>query len=471
MPVRPDDFTSFSELKTVTGSRRGKDLQALAADWQDGCMLRLLLALVLLAPLSVSLAAPPNIVMIISDDHAWTDYGFMGHPIVATPHLDKLASQSLTFKNGYVPSSLCCPSLATMITGKFPHQHRITGNDPAVDQSGPVGRPKLRNPAFAAGRERMKALIRSTPTLPRLLGTHQGYRSQQTGKWWLGGYADGGFTEGMTGGDPARGGRHGDAGLNIGRKGMEPIYDFIRQSTADQKPFLVWYAPLLPHDPHTPPEALLAKYRDKVPSLHIARYLAMVEWFDQTCGELLGFLDRENLSENTIVVYVADNGWIQNPDNPRYAPRSKQSPYDGGLRTPIMLRWPGKIQPAMPPATAHSIDLMPTLLKASGVAVPEGCPGIDLLDPAAVAARDTIFGDCYDHDMVDFDAPAKSLKWRWCRQGDWKLILPTPRVPDAVPELYNLAVDPKELNNLATSEATRRDALVQRLDAWWTPDP
>ncbi len=433
-------------------------------------MLRLLLAFCLTL-LPAAAAAPPNIVMIISDDHAWTDYGFMGHPLVATPHLDKLASQSLCFKKGYVPSSLCCPSLATVITGKYPHQHRITGNDPAVDQAGREGQPKLKNPAFAAGRERMKSLIRATPTLPRLLGEQLGYRSQQTGKWWLGGYADGGFTEGMTAGDPAHGGRHGDAGLNIGRKGMEPIYDFIRRSTKDEKPFLVWYAPLLPHDPHTPPEAILAKYRDKVPSIHVARYLAMVEWFDQTCGELMGFLDQEKLAENTIVVYVSDNGWIQNPDNPKFAPRSKQSPYDGGLRSPIMFRWPGKTAPSLPGGLAHTIDLMPTLLKACGLAVPEGCPGIDLLDPAAVAARDTIFGECYDHDMVDFDAPAKSLKWRWCRQGDWKLIQPTSRVPGAVPELYNLAADPMEQTNLATSESARRDALLQRLDQWWKPAP
>lgn len=427
----------------------------------------LILWLTLLAA-GASTPKPPNIVMIISDDHAWTDYGFMGHPLVATPHLDRLAAQSLCFKKGYVPSSLCCPSLASIITGKYPHQHRITGNDPAVDGQSTPGQPKRDNPAFASGRERMKTLIRGTPTLPRLLGG-AGYRSLQTGKWWLGHYADGGFTEGMTEGDPAHGGRHGDAGLNIGRQGMEPIYDFIRHRTEDQKPFLVWYAPLMPHDPHTPPEEILAKYRGKVPSLHIARYLAMIEWFDQTCGELLDFLDREKLAENTIVVYASDNGWIQNPDNPRFAPRSKQSPYDGGLRTPLMLRWPAKIQPSMPAAAVHTIDLMPTLLKACGLPVPEDCPGIDLLDSAAVASRQTLFGECYDHDMTDLDAPAKSLKWRWARQGDWKLILPTPRVPDAVPELYDLANDPMERTNLAASEIQRLANLRATIDQWWTP--
>src|SRR5690606_35500232 len=72
----------------------------------------------------------PNIVMILSDDQAWTDYGFMGHKVIATPHLDQLASESATFLNGYVPTSLCRPSLATLISGLYPHQHKITGNDP-----------------------------------------------------------------------------------------------------------------------------------------------------------------------------------------------------------------------------------------------------------------------------------------------------------------------------------------------------
>src|SRR5919109_394732 len=91
------------------------------------CFTALVLALTLTVPAQ---AGPPNVVMIIGDDQGWTDYGFMGHPHVKTPHLDRLASEGLLFKRGYVPSSLCRPSLATMITGLYPHQHRLTSNDP-----------------------------------------------------------------------------------------------------------------------------------------------------------------------------------------------------------------------------------------------------------------------------------------------------------------------------------------------------
>ncbi|RYD29260.1 MAG: sulfatase, partial [Verrucomicrobiaceae bacterium] len=258
---------------------------------------------------------------------------------------------------------------------------------------------------------------------------------------------------------------------NIGRKGLEPVFDFIRRATADSTPFLVWYAPMMPHLPHDPPAELLAKYLDRVPSPHMARYLAMVEWFDRTCGELLDFLDREKLADNTVVVYLCDNGWIQQPDTPEFAPRSKQSPYEGGLRTPIMLRWPGKIAPSMPAAPVSSIDLMPTLLKACGVPVPEGCSGLDLLDLAALSARQSLFGACFDHDMMDLSEPASSLKWRWCRAGDWKLILPSPRLPDGRPELYDLSQDSGELKNLAEDQPSRLADLTSRVNAWWDVRP
>src|SRR5262249_28380009 len=97
---------------------------------------------------------------------------------------------------------------------------------------------------------------------------------------------------------------------------------------------------MIAQPPPNPPAPLPRKYKDKTPSIHMARYWAMVEWFDETCGQLLDHLDKQGQAENTIVLYLADNGWIQDPDAPRFAPKSKQSPYDGGVRTPLMVRWP-----------------------------------------------------------------------------------------------------------------------------------
>jgi arylsulfatase A-like enzyme len=432
---------------------------------------RLVLGLTLLSGIaanSVAAERRPNIVMIVSDDHAWTDYSFMGHAQVKTPRLDQLASQSLTFTRGYVPSSLCCPSLVTMITGLYPHQHRITSNDPPLPV-GKRGAAANQDPEYLAQRQQMIGFIDDIPTLPRTLASH-GYMSLQTGKWWQGHFSRGGFTHGMSLGEPEKGGRHGDAGLEIGRKTMQPIYDFISEAQREQKPFFVWYAPLLPHDPHTPPERLLAKYRDQTPSLQVAKYWAMVEWFDETCGQLLDHLEQEQLAEDTIVVYLADNGWIQNPDAPRFAPRSKQSQYDGGLRTPIMIRWPGKIEPKKSPSLALSIDLAPTLLHAVGLQPTDAMKGIDLLDEQAVAARKTIFGECFTHHAVDIQRPETSLRWRWAINGNFKLIVPhLANEPSSEIELYDLAGDPFEKNNLASQEAPRVAELDRALDSWWQP--
>jgi uncharacterized sulfatase len=405
---------------------------------------------------------PPNIVLIISDDHGWTDYGLMNHPQVQTPHLDRLASQSLVFRRGYVPSSLCCPSLASIITGLYPHQNKITCNDPPAAPPGTKPGQYQRSAAFLEGREVMNRHLDAVPTLPRLLA-EQGYASLQTGKWWQGDYRRGGFTHGMTTGQ-----RHGDAGLDIGRKTMQPIFDFVREAKDRQQPFFVWYAPMMPHDPHTPPERLLAKYRPLTPSLHVARYWAMVEWFDETCGQLLDNLDQQHVADNTIVVYVTDNGWTQNPEKPG-PQRSKLTPYDAGLRTPIMVRWPGKVAPRSSAEFAMSIDLVPTLLAALGRKPTPEMQGVNLLDDTALQARKTVFGECFTHNAVDLNDPAQNLRYRWIMEGRWKLIVPAGQAETKKLELYDVVADPHERNELAAQNGEIVAALSRKLDDWWNP--
>ncbi len=401
-------------------------------------------------------AETPNVVLIISDDQAWTDYGFMGHEAIETPRLDQLAGESLVFKRGYVPSSLCRPSLATMVTGLYPHQHKITSNDP----------PLPRGPQFLKLRQQMIDNIDRVPTLPRMLA-EKGYLSHQSGKWWEGHYSRGGFTHGMTHGDPKRGGRHGDEGLTIGRQGLQPIFDFIDE--AGEKPFFIWYAPFLPHAPHTPPQRLFDKYKDKTDSPSVARYWAMCEWFDETCGQLLDYLDEKKLADNTIVLYVADNGWIQDPKGNGYAPRSKRSQYDGGLRTPIMIRWPGKVKPAIDDEhPVLSNDLAPTILTACGLQPTKEMPGVNLLDAVAVASRETIFGEVFLHNAKDIEQPASSLQYRWCINGWWKLIVPNAtNVAGGKIELYNLKADPFEKSNLADKDSDVVAKLRASIEAWW----
>jgi uncharacterized sulfatase len=418
------------------------------------------IALALLLPCpALAREGPPNVVLIISDDQGWTDYGFMGHKEVKTPHLDRLARQGRVFPRGYVPASLCCPSLATILTGLYPHQHRITSNDPPNPKRLPAAQ-FYRSEDFTSGREVMNRHLEAVDTLPRLLAK-KGYRSLQTGKWWQGSYRRGGFTSGMT-----KGQRHGDDGLIIGRKTMQPIYDFIASARKDDKPFFVWYAPMMPHEPHNPPPRLLDRYKTRTKSLPVARYWAMVEWFDETCGALLDHLDREKLADSTLVLYLADNGWVQNPEGRGFV-RSKRSPYDAGLRTPIVLRWPGKVKPGKSDALAISIDLVPTVLAAVGLKPTPAMQGIDLLDEKALSRRKTIFGECFTHDAVDLDRPAASLQWRWVIDERWKLIVPRSGTGS---ELYDIVADPDDRMDLAAKEPERARELRKKLDGWWKPE-
>lgn len=431
------------------------------------------LTLGLVAFANVSNATPPNIVLILSDDQSWTDYGFMGHEIIETPNLDKLAARSATFARGYVPTALCRPSLATLVTGQYVHQHLVSGNDPS---------PKLAKPGSPednALRERVIAHTDGKPTLPRLL-TQNGYLAHQSGKWWEGSYQRGGFTHGMTRGFPEKGGRHGDDGLKIGREGMKPIFDFVDSATKEEKPFFLWYAPFMPHTPHTPPERLFKKYRALVDSDYVAKYYAMCEWFDETCGELVDFIDQKGLTENTMFVYICDNGWIQSVDNGKYAPRSKQSPNEGGVRQPILLSWPGVIKPGVREELVSSIDLMPTMLSAAGIEVPKGLPGIDLMPAVrdrAPIERDTIFGETCAHDIADVDDPEASLLYRWCIQGKWKLLLTYdgevnryasshPRT-EKRPQLFDLMADPHEDQNLAAQNPEVVANLAKKIADWY----
>jgi uncharacterized sulfatase len=424
----------------------------------------------------------PNIVFIISDDQGAGDYGFAGHPHLQTPHLDKLASQSLTFSRGFVPTSVCCPSLASIITGLYPHQHKVTANDPPLPPGikGKGGRgstPELTS--------QWNGMLDQVPTLPRLLAS-VGYLSFQTGKWWQGDYSRGGFTHGMS-----QGSRHGDAGLTIGREGMKPIYDFIADARRQEKPFFVWYAPFMPHTPHTPPERLFQKYKAKTNSPHMARYWAMCEWFDETCGELLDHIEREKLADNTIVIYVTDNGWVQSPTTEGFAPKSKTTPFDAGHRTPIMIRWPGHVKPLHSTLLASSIDIVPTVLNALQLPIPQGIKGINLLDTKAVESRRYVFGEDFTIRSQTLDDPAANVLWRWGTDGRWRLILPrtfeaqgalktippdnylrtylATALEAAQPMLYDLETDPQEKNDIANQHPEIVAALRSQIDTHWSP--
>jgi arylsulfatase A-like enzyme len=409
------------------------------------------LTVLLLAATSLS-AQRPNVVLIIGDDQAFGDYGFMGHETIRTPNLDRLSKEGALFTRGYVPTALCRPSLASLATGRWPHRHGVTGNDPKR----------------GTNRQRMVDLFKKSPTVASILG-EIGYRSLQTGKWWEGNHKVGGFTHGMTHGDTKRRGRHGDLGLQIGRKGLKEIFDFIAEGKKDE-PFFVWYAPFLPHTPHNPPARLLKKYAKKGRSKFVAKYYAMCEWFDETCGQLLDHLLEKDLEKNTVVLFVSDNGWIQKKEKRGFAPRSKRSPYEGGVRTPIIVKWPGKVPVGRHDMPVSSIDLVPTMLRACGADVPKTADGVDLLPlcRGEVKKRGPIFGAAFTHDIVELGRPERSLVARFVVHGRWKLVWHA--TAKSKIELFDVVADPHETKDLAGENGEQVKQLRAKVDGWWAVD-
>jgi uncharacterized sulfatase len=230
---------------------------------------------------------------------------------------------------------------------------------------------------------------------------------------------------------------------------------------------------MLPHAPHTPPKELLEKYSKVAPTNAVARYWACVEWFDRSCGEVLAEVEKRGARENTIVVYVTDNGWIQDPQTPnRFAPLSKMTPYEGGIRTPIMISWPGTLKPRRDSEhLACTIDVWPTLAALMKRPVPTDLPGVNLADEAAAGKTRPIFGEQYTHDVLDVANPTRSMEHRWVIEGNWKLIDPNPLKGEngKLPELYQLRDDPDEKVNRSAEEPAKVAALMQVLAQQWKP--
>lgn len=445
--------------------------------------------------LSGQAADRPNIVYIISDDQTWSDYGYMGNGSVHTPNLDRLAARSARFPNGYLTTSVCRPSLVTLMTGLYPHRHLVHFNH------GPPGNAAFNRiataKAYVETRSAEFELIRRVPTLPRLLA-EAGYRCLQTGKFWEGHWKNGGFTEGMTTftGPPASqtygGGRklpggeivahgNGDHGLAIGRETMEPIEDFILDCEAEEIPWLVWYAPYLPHQPHDSPERFyeVAKVKPGVDP-HELPYYAAIAQFDETVGRLIRFVEANSDPENTIFVFVADNGWSPSkqpekarPEEFAHTKTSKRAPFDEGVRSPILVRWDGRVAPATHPEPVSSIDIVPTLLKAAGL--PEtawsAMPGVDLLgghDPERA-----VFGEIYPGDASVLGHPERDIAYLWVRKGNHKLIVPYGDRPwggylDGE-ALFDVVEDPREQRNRIgeAGVATVAEDLRATLEQWW----
>jgi len=417
-----------------------------------------------------SFAAPPNVILIVADDLGWADLGCCGSQFHQSPNLDKLAAQGMRFTQAYAAAPVCSPTRAALMTGKSPARLGLTRHlAPRPQPSG-----KLVEPPQPA------ALPPGETTVAEVL-RRQGYATGIVGKWHLGHDAAGPQARGFDfvfGGDDQGLPRsyfspYGIPKMPDGPKG-EYLTDrltaeagrFLDESKA--RPFLLVLTHFAPHVPLQAPADLVAKYRAKPKQGGQGNptYAAMLEKLDDSVGGILDKLDALKLTENTVVIFTSDNGGTIHHAITSNAPLrgGKTEVYEGGLRVPLLVRWPGKVRAgATCDVPVVSMDLPRTILALSGAQPGAGefCDGEDLApvlaDSRQELRRDALFFH-YPH-YHDYGAkPAGAM-----RAGDWKLI---EHYEDGALELFNLRDDPGETKNLVTENPAKVKQLHERFTAW-----
>ena len=405
----------------------------------------------------------PNIILIIGDDHGYPYFGFMGSKYVKTPNLDTLAHSGVLFKNGFVPDNHCRPALQSLITGMLPHNFnrkrdsikQVKKEDDSILKMSQKSKEKW-------GENFNYHALKYFQTMPGEL-SKLGYNSFQSGKWWEFHYEYGGFTDGMTTGwrRETHNGRNwfqqfmGGEGTDIGRISNKPIFDFIDKNKSD--PFFIWYAPQLPHYPFDAPEKYRQLYSKTGFSKSAIEYYANCTWFDDSVGELVSYLKRKNLFENTLFIYVNDNGWEQEPhqeffDDPMRShnggDKGKLSVFDQSYKTPIIFSWKNKIYPDIKDnSLIHSADIPATILDFAGSNKSKMNHGVsfkDVIEGKVQEHRNIIIGN--SNKIRDNQDPmGRDVETYWGRDKKWFY---KSNLTDQTNALYNIIDDPFCTNNV-----------------------
>lgn len=423
----------------------------------------------------------PNIILLVGDDQGYPYFGFMGADYVYTPNMDKLAASGMLFTQGYVPANHCRPSLQTLITGTLPIQYEAQVMD-LINEEKKKGKNQnlTQQDKIAWERDFRFHAMKYFRTLPRIL-SEVGYVSFQGGKWWEFNYQNGGFTDGMTTGWNKEDENQkdwfqkfmGGEGTELARATMQPAYDFIDQYS--NSPFFMWFAPELPHYPFDAPDKYYNLYKDKNMSESAKRYYANCTWFDDGVGELIEYLKSKGEYDNTLFVYVNDNGWEQNPnqefrhDSLRWhngGDKGKLSMYDQSFRTPIIFSWQDKI-PAAKSSTAlmHSADILPTILDFIGVQIPQDIYGKSykpIIDGNTESLREIIIGKI-DQLRSEDDMMGRNAEGYWLREKEWFFNW---NVTDNTKALFNVENDPLNDENLASKQIDLVIRYTQEIEKW-----
>ena len=274
----------------------------------------------------------------------------------------------------------------------------------------------------------------------------------------------------MTHGDPDQGGRHGDAGLTIGRQGMQPIYDFIDMATGDRQPFFVWYAPFLPHSPHTPPERLLAQYRDKAAVARGRQVLGHVRMVRRDLRRVARPSRRRRAWPRTRSSSTWPTTAGSRTPTPTATPRDRSSrPTTAASARRSWSAGPATSRRGCPTSLASSIDLAPTLLAPSGSSPPPEMQGSTCWTRQAVGPRRRSSASASPTTPWTSTTRPRASAGDWVIEGDWKLILPDPtNEPGSSIELYNVVDDPFETKDRAAEHPDKVEHLTRQINDWWS---
>jgi arylsulfatase A-like enzyme len=424
--------------------------------------------LLTLVTVTVSAKSQPNIIFMLTDDLGWTDLGCFGSAYYETPNLDKLASQGMRFSAAYSSCTVCSPSRASVMTGQYPARLHITD--------------------WISGHERPYAKLK-IPDWTQYLSTNicnmasvlksAGYATACIGKWHLGGAAYWPENQGF---DFNAGGcnmgqppnyfspykiptlKDGPAGEFLSDRLTSEAIGFMEKNK--DKPFFIYFPHYAVHTPLMAKKEVIEKYKGKTDPKGLHKnptYAGLIESVDDSMGRLLKTLEDLKLSDNTIIFFTSDNGGLKSATNNDPLRAGKGSAYEGGVRVPLIVKWPGVTQ-AGSTSTIPVIgaDYFPTLLEIAGVATParhvvDGESIVPLLKQNGTLKRDAIYWH-YPHYH-----PGGATPYGAIREGDFRLV---EFYEDAHVELYNVNEDVSESNNLALTNPDKATALRTKLSTW-----
>jgi arylsulfatase A len=413
-------------------------------------------------------ASKPNILFILTDDLGWTDGGCFGSKFYETPNIDRLATQGMRFTDNYSACTVCSPSRAAVLTGEYPARLHITDFIPGHVRT----KAKLSVPDWTMH------LPLEVPNLAKALKS-AGYATASFGKWHLGKEAfwpeKQGFDLNIAGCDKGQPPTYfspykiptlteGPPGEFLSDRLTSEAIKFIEQNK--DRPFFIYLPHYAVHSPIMAKPEVIAKYKSKVdkqaPYKCKPEYAGLIESVDDSVGRLLAKLDELKLSENTIVIFTSDNGGLANVTTNLSLRAGKGSAYEGGVRVPLIVKWPGVTKPG---SVCHTpvigVDFYPTLLAMAGVMPPPGVVDGESLEPllrqSGSMKRDAIYWH-YPHYH-----PGGATPYGAIREGDFRLI---EFYEDNHVELYNLKDDIGETKDLAATLPDKTSALRQKLHDW-----